>query len=161
MAQTPSPLPTLAAAPSTGSIVALFAMLVLLILAAYFTTKFVGGKANRFFHSKYMLLLDRLNISKDKSVMIVKVGEKHYVLGVSAQRVSLIDTLPEDSLTELEAPKTTLPSWMQRFFVSKQTDESASPSARPDEKDVLDEMEQRIARRMDRPKQFREEERDR
>ncbi len=67
------------------------------LLAAYYTTKFISGKTNRMLKSKYIQIQDRMSIGKDKALLVAKVGDKYLLLGVTNQNInSLGEVNPED-----------------------------------------------------------------
>jgi flagellar biosynthetic protein FliO len=70
------------------------------ILAAYYVTRLVaktGGGGFR--RSTGIKLVASQPLGRDKSVAIVEIGEFDYILGVSAQRVNLLDKLPKSELS--------------------------------------------------------------
>lgn len=69
------------------------------ILAAYYVTKLVAKSGSGGFRkSTGIKLVGSQPLGKDKSVAIVEIGENAYILGVSAQRVELLDKLSRDEL---------------------------------------------------------------
>lgn len=82
--------------------------LLAIVAAAYFLTKFVGGRARMVRGGASQLkIIERLAFSRDKSVMLVKAGTKYLVLGVSNNQVTLITELREDELTPVPEEKVT------------------------------------------------------
>ncbi len=76
------------------------------IFAAYFVTKFISKKSRRITKSRYLNVLERMPVSKDKQILLLKVGNKNLVIGISNQSVNLITTINEDELESVEvAPK--------------------------------------------------------
>ena len=66
------------------------------LFAAYYVTRLVaktGGGGLR--KSAVVKLHGSQSLGKDKSVAVVEVGENVYILGVSMQRVELLDKLPK------------------------------------------------------------------
>ncbi len=52
-------------------------------------------------NTKYMKIIDRMNLSQDKSIAIVQVGEKYILTGVSSAGISLLKELSEEDLVQL------------------------------------------------------------
>ncbi|MCL1835269.1 MAG: flagellar biosynthetic protein FliO [Oscillospiraceae bacterium] len=77
---------------------------ILIIVAAYYVTYFVGSKASGTGRgrakNRNINLLDRFAISKDKSFCIVEIAGKIYVIGVTNQSMTLIDTLDAATFAE-------------------------------------------------------------
>ncbi|NLA85819.1 MAG: flagellar biosynthetic protein FliO [Clostridiales bacterium] len=70
------------------------------ILAAYYVTKLVAKSGGGGFRkSTGIKLIASHPLGRDKSVAIVEIGEFDYILGVSAQRVELLDKLPKSELS--------------------------------------------------------------
>ena len=76
-----------------------FIGIIIVLFGAYYATYYIGMKAsgrnskiNRS-GSRKIRLLDRFAISKDKSFCIVEIAGKVYIIGVSNQSMTLIDTL--------------------------------------------------------------------
>ncbi|SHH83487.1 Flagellar biosynthesis protein, FliO [Sporobacter termitidis DSM 10068] len=87
------------------------------IFAAYYVTKLVaktGGGGFR--RSSGIKLIGSQSLGRDKSVTIVEIGQFHYILGVSAQRVELLDKLDKsESGLKKEEPSASLPSFGESF----------------------------------------------
>jgi flagellar biogenesis protein FliO len=81
--------------------------IVLIIIAAYYATWLVGVKASGQSRSKpgnkKINLIDRFAISKDKGFYLVEIAGKVYVVGITNQSMTLLDTLDSLTLTESEA----------------------------------------------------------
>lgn len=87
------------------------------ILAAYYVTKLVaktGGGGFR--RNSSIKLIGSQSLGKDKSVAIVEIGEYNYILGISMQRVELLDKLNKTELgLTKEEPVQTPPSFGASF----------------------------------------------
>ena len=53
-------------------------------------------------HGKYIKLTDRVFLGKDKSIMIIEVGQKIYLLADNSQGVTCISSLEESDLIPLQ-----------------------------------------------------------
>ncbi|NLT14805.1 MAG: flagellar biosynthetic protein FliO [Clostridiales bacterium] len=87
------------------------------ILAAYYVTRLVaktGGGGFR--RSTGIKLIASQPLGRDKSVTIVEIGEFDYILGVSAQRVDLLDKLPKSEFSlKKEEPGQAAPGFGASF----------------------------------------------
>jgi flagellar protein FliO/FliZ len=72
----------------------LFAVILILYLS-YVFTKFIGKRSIKYGGSSNMKIVDRLSITQDKSIVILKAGGKFYLLAVSPSDIKLITELEE------------------------------------------------------------------
>ena len=90
--------------------------IVLVILAAYYATWFISVKASgqgrSRFKNKNINIRDRFAISKDKSFCLVEIAGKVYVIGITNQSMTLLDTLDaEEFATETDTERRDSPVW--------------------------------------------------
>ncbi len=103
---------------SASTIILTILALVAVLLGAYFTTKLISkkmlksginqrntAKPGRKVLGKYVSLLDRAPLDREKSVVVVEFEGNYYLLGVSPQQVKLIDKspIPAEELLRREA----------------------------------------------------------
>jgi len=78
--------------------------IVIVIIAAYYATWFVSvkasGQSRGKLRNKNIRLIDRFAISKDKSFCLVEIAGKVYVIGITNQSMTLIDTLDPEVFAE-------------------------------------------------------------
>ena len=88
---------------------------VLVILAAYYVTYYIGvkasGQSRGRLRNKNINLIDRFAISRDKSFCIVEIAGKVYVIGVTNQSMTLIDTLDAAAFKETAAERRDTEMW--------------------------------------------------
>lgn len=88
------------------STVGLFLLAVLIPAAAYFATKYIARKARGTTKGPGIEILERMYLSRDKYILIVKVGEKGYILGVTNQNITALGMLSEQEMSAYnEQPK--------------------------------------------------------
>lgn len=82
----------------------LFYILIMLavLFAAYYTTKYLSGKTRRIIKSKHIILLDRMGIAKDKSLLLAKVGDKCLLIGVTNQSIHSLGEVNIGDIDEIE-----------------------------------------------------------
>jgi len=89
--------------------------IVAIIIAAYYATWFISVKASgqgRFkYRNKNINLIDRFAISKDKSFCLVEIAGKVYVIGVTNQSMTLLDTLDAAAFSETGEQRQEAPAW--------------------------------------------------
>jgi len=98
-----------------GQLVISLAGIVVVIVACYYATYYIGTKAsgrggvrNK---GRNITILDRFSISKDKSFYIIEIAGKVYVVGITNQSMTLIDTLDPEAFAEQTAQKTGSQTW--------------------------------------------------
>jgi len=94
-------------------------MLLLLILAAtYFTTRFVGNiKMGQMKNSNFKLI-DAYRISPNKLIQIIKIGNKYIVLAICKDTITYITELDEEHVVERDyqnREKLSFESLLQKF----------------------------------------------
>ena len=89
--------------------------IVLVIFAAYYATWFIGAKASGRGHGKLrnknINLIDRFAISKDKSFCLLEIAGKVYVIGITNQTMTLLDTLDSAEFTETSTERSDSETW--------------------------------------------------
>ena len=81
---------------AVGSVIGMFVVMILIFVAAFYATKLMGRNyAGQTSSSREMRVIDRLMLGRDRYLLIVEVGEKVLLLGVSPQQI--------DNLTELDS----------------------------------------------------------
>lgn len=115
----------------TGDILLMILYLVLILVGAYYATRLfarmaqrgvlLGGGKNAFRPGAYITLIDRLAVDKEHSVLLIKVNDAYYLIGMGEQ-VTLLEklgTLPEELVAQAEAQapnafQTVLDAWRER-----------------------------------------------
>jgi flagellar biosynthetic protein FliO len=81
---------------------------VILVLAVVFyltwyVTRFIAKRSGGKAAGRFMRVVDRLNISNDKYILLVKVGAQYCVVGVTGHEMSLLKTLDAEESAAYEA----------------------------------------------------------
>lgn len=89
-----------------------FGMIVRLILALMFTLglmflsfKLMGKKIDATNNNKYIKVIERVQITKENAILIVKIGEKGYVMTSAAGHMEKISELSEEEIRIIEEAK--------------------------------------------------------
>lgn len=93
-----------------GSVLVTIILFALVLFASYYCSKKVAKISMKDNHSKYMKLEDRLMVGQDKSLAVVTLGSKHFLISICANEISLLTELKEDDMTELQSPEYTFPA---------------------------------------------------
>lgn len=88
---------------------------VIIVFGAYYVTYFIGskasGRAKGRTKNRNINILDRFAISKDKSFCIVEIAGKVYIVGITNQSMTVIDTLDAMEYTEAAAQREDPGAW--------------------------------------------------
>jgi len=78
---------------------------IIILFGAYFVTYYIGMKAsgqNRSgLKNRNIILLDRYAIARDKQFCIVEIAGKVYIVGITNQTMTLLDTIDAAAFSEL------------------------------------------------------------
>ena len=74
-------------------------IMVVVMVGAYFTTKFLSGKAGRSLKSRHIQVIDRVGLAKDKALFLTKVGGRCFFIGVTNQSIHTLGEIAPDELT--------------------------------------------------------------
>ena len=76
---------------------------VLIILAAYATTKWIAKKQNAYISGRLIKIIERVSISKDVYLAVVQVDTKVYFMSVSAGKTELLSELSPDTVEKIKS----------------------------------------------------------
>jgi len=98
-----------------GQVILFFIGLIVIIFAAYYVTYYVGlkasGRSRGRLRNKNINLIDRFSISKDKSFCLIEIAGKVYVVGITNQSMTLLDTLDAAAFSKAAAERNDKPQW--------------------------------------------------
>lgn len=69
----------------------------LVIVLAYFATKFIAKKSSNLANSSNIQMIDHINLGHNNRIMIVKIYNNLYILAVNNNRIDVIDNLQYDA----------------------------------------------------------------
>ncbi|MFY9425317.1 MAG: flagellar biosynthetic protein FliO [Caldicoprobacterales bacterium] len=75
-----------------------------ILFAAYYFTKFIGSKMSYSNTTRLIKVLDRVFLGNDKSICIIQVGKRFFVIGITNHHVELISELDEVELAPTSTP---------------------------------------------------------
>lgn len=78
------------------------AIFLIVCVMVYYTTRFVSQKSAGFMQSKYIKIVDRLAISKDKSFYILQIGNRYFLASSSGQALTVSSALEIEDLVEIQ-----------------------------------------------------------
>lgn len=89
-----------------------FEMFLQLILALgvtlglmFLTFKLMGSKLNSINNSKYVKVIERVQVSKENTILVVKIGKKGYIMTSTTGHMGKLSELSEDEINLIEEEK--------------------------------------------------------
>ena len=67
---------------------------IVVIIIAIYGTKFIAKNSKRFINSKYIQILDRINVDTNTKIIITEINRKIYILGITNNTIKKIDEFP-------------------------------------------------------------------
>lgn len=71
---------------------------VLIIVAAYFATRWLGTVGAKQYQNKNIRIIEGCRVGQNKVIQIVKVGNKYFVLGIGKDEVTCLGEVDEEGL---------------------------------------------------------------
>lgn len=86
-------------------IIKLLLALVVVFGLMFLLVKLSNNKLNKINHGKYIKVLERTNLSKDNSVILLKVGKKGYIIGSSSKGIEKLEEISEEEIALIDENK--------------------------------------------------------
>lgn len=86
---------------SVGSMIALVGLMLLVILGAYYATKFIAGRARGMTPSNHLHVLDRMVVGPGKTILLLSAGEKVFLVGVTNQTITMLGAMEKGDIKPL------------------------------------------------------------
>ncbi|MCY6483693.1 flagellar biosynthetic protein FliO [Clostridium aestuarii] len=83
--------------------VAVFLPFIIFLIYLFF--KFGGEKLQNIQNGKYMKVIDRMPLSKENYLFIIKIGEKGYVMSSTQGSIEILKELDDKELIKIEESK--------------------------------------------------------
>ena len=90
-------------------------LLIIILIAAYYTSKFVGRYKLGQIKNSNIKIIESYRISTNKLLQIVKVANKYLVIGVCKDQITYITELDEDEVLTHEVSEAEKQSFRQVF----------------------------------------------
>lgn len=71
----------------------------------FISIKYGGGKLQQMQNTRYLKVMERLSLSKDNSILVVKIGERAYVVSSCNKGIEILMELSEEEMNKVEANK--------------------------------------------------------
>ena len=93
---------------------------VLVLLVAYFVTRWIGTVGQGQLGNKNIRVIEGYKIGPNKSIQIVKVGNKLFVLGIGKDEISCLGEVEEEDLAITEDTISPLPDFKELLAKAKE-----------------------------------------
>ena len=84
---------------SSMKLFGLIILFVIIIVACYYVTRFVGSKSMGTIRESNIKLIDTYRINQNQCLLIVCVGKRYFLLASNKDAVTLLSELQEDELS--------------------------------------------------------------
>jgi flagellar protein FliO/FliZ len=140
-------------------------VMVAVLIGAYLTTKFLSGKTKRLQKGRFISLVERLPLGKDKNIVLIEIGGQNFLVGVTNQSISILGQIENENLKAAKETKSAIPrkgffeQFLKVFNNAKEAQSNlrkarmqggADQSSKYDQEDILKQMDNAIRRRRDR-----------
>ncbi|MDD6208159.1 MAG: flagellar biosynthetic protein FliO [Clostridiales bacterium] len=88
---------------STVQLLGMLVVFLLILVAAYYTTRIVGKNQSGFNGNRNLKVLETCRVSPNIVIQIIKAGDKYLLIGVSKERVTFLTELSEKELNHTES----------------------------------------------------------
>jgi len=75
------------------------------LLLLYLSLRYGGSKLRKLQDGRYMKVLDRIALSKENSIVVVKIGDKAYAVSSSSKEINILFELPNEEILHIENTK--------------------------------------------------------
>lgn len=90
--------PVFNSAGSISELILLIIVFILIILACYYVTKFIGNKQLKQMNNSNFTVIDTYRVTANKFLQLVKMGEKYVVIAVTKDNIRVVTELSEEEV---------------------------------------------------------------
>lgn len=111
---------------SAASLVTLLVIWVIVMVIAYYTTKFVAVRTNGNLHATNIEVIETYRISNVKFIQIVRIGEKYMAIAIAKEQITPLCELSESEIVKISKGEQSEASFKQIFDKMKQISSNKS-----------------------------------
>ncbi|WP_315068440.1 flagellar biosynthetic protein FliO [uncultured Clostridium sp.] len=82
----------------------------------FLSIKLAGSKLSAINNNKYIKVIERVQVTKDNSILIVKVGDKGYIMTSTAENMEKLSELSEEEIRNIEEDKKKAAQEMTKYY---------------------------------------------
>lgn len=75
--------------------------LIIIFSLMYLVVKISGKKLEKINQNKYITVIERTNISKETAILLLKVGEKGYLVAVNNNNIEKLEEISKEEMTNI------------------------------------------------------------
>ena len=102
-----------------------FTMFIQLIIALgitlglmFLSFRVIGTKVNKINDNKYIKVIERVQVTKENNILVVKIGKKGYVMTSAAGHMEKLSELSEEEIMEIQENKEKLAQDMNEYYTN-------------------------------------------
>ncbi len=81
-----------------GELIVLIIVFLLIIIACYYITRFVGGKQLKQMKNSNFTVIDTYRVTANKFLQLIRIGEKYFVISVTKDSITVITELSKEEI---------------------------------------------------------------
>ncbi|WP_017211340.1 FliO/MopB family protein [Clostridium beijerinckii] len=101
-----------------GMIVQLILALGVTLGLIFLSFKLANSKFNVINNNKYIKVIERVQVTKDNSILIVKIGEKGYIMTSTAGHMEKLSELSREEIDNIEEDKKKASQEMEEYYTN-------------------------------------------
>lgn len=112
---------------------------IVVILLAIYGTKFIARRSQSLLKSKYIQIIDSVNVGQNTKIVIAKISNYIYILSLNNNQTSLIDKMDIDIFFE-NAKQDNFEEYLNEFMKNNKYEENSSLNIKGKVKELLDKI---------------------
>ena len=109
---------------------------IVVILLAIYGTKFIARRSQSLLKSKYIQIIDSVNVGQNTKIVIAKISNYIYILSLNNNQTSLIDKMDIDIFFE-NAKQDNFEEYLNEFMKNNKYEENSSLNIKGKVKELL------------------------
>ncbi|WP_242851258.1 flagellar biosynthetic protein FliO [Clostridium sp. DMHC 10] len=90
---------------TAGMIIKFIIFFPMIILLIYVSLKYGGSKFQGMQNEKYIKVLEKTSLSKDTSLLVIKIGSKGYIMSSTTSKTEILMEIDGEELSAIEKVK--------------------------------------------------------
>lgn len=125
-----------------------------ILILAYFATRLYGAKMTHTQTAKYIKIIDKIIIGNDKSICLIHVGARYFLVGVTGHHIEPIGEIEETDLIPLSIDKEPSFNNLLAKYMGKKKEATPDTDQIQQMMEGLDRQKKLINKTINSPKNF-------
>lgn len=95
-------VPVFRSSGNIGELIVLIIIFILIIVACYYVTRFLGGKQLKQMKNSNFTVIDTYRVTQNKFLQLVRMGNQYIVIAVTKDSITVIANLSEEEVVKPE-----------------------------------------------------------